>query len=218
MAFDDGEPLVIAAKRVHGLDLMPIERSGSRDIGLHFNCLADESALDALNINPHWGGGAYVSHVLHQHSDLQCYFDVCVGPEWTDSGECNSLDSDMAYDVERMEKWKGHDQVLVFSLSHWLKTDSEMELESESDSGEDGKEFVIKVHVKDNGAPDPDHGDRPNPAIFFYVDFFIVENYRGNPKRLSTEDTLKFLCEKLDVQSNGIFAFESDRARWTEPQ
>ena len=59
---------------------------------------------------------------------------------------------------------------------------------------------------------------RPNPAIFFYVDFFIVENYRGNPKRLSTEDTLKFLCEKLDVQSNGIFAFESDRARWTEPQ
>ena len=73
-------------------------------------------------------------------------------------------------------------------------------------------EFVLKVHVKDNGAPDPDHGDLDG-GVFFFVDFIVVP---VGGKALSTEDTLQFLCEKLSVQSNGVFEPPHFETHWRE--
>ena len=84
--------------------------------------------------------------------------------------------------------------MLIFAEPH-----GHNEEEEESDSGESslGVDFVIKVQVKDNGAPDPDHGDLDG-GIFFTVDFLIVPD---GGRALSTQETLQFLCEKLDAPS-----------------
>ena len=92
--------------------------------------------------------------------------------------------------------WRAQDKEAAWSA---LLLQHNNDNEDDSYSGEvpDEVDFVIKVQVKDNRAPDPDHGDLDG-GVFFTVDFLIVPD---GGRALSTQETLQFLCEKIDAPS-----------------